>query len=234
MELLEVFVRALFSLAILFVIAKMIGKKQLSQLSIFDYVISISIGNFVAEMTVNPEINYFNGLVAILVFGLVAYSVSYLALKSIVLRRFFMGTPTVLIQNGKIIEKNLRKVKFTINDLLEECRNNGYFDLSEIDFGIMEANGKLSILPKAIYKPVTPKDMKLKVNHSCLCGNVIIDGKIMKNNLKNMHKDIEWLQKEMTIRGIELSNVLLATLDNSEKVSFYLRTDETDPLQVLE
>lgn len=234
MELFMVFIRAIFSLTILFFVAKIIGKKQVSELSLFDYVIGISIGNFAAEMTVNIEINYLNGVVAILVFGISAYLVNILTMKSIVLRRFFIGTPTMLIQNGKIILDNLKKVKFDINDLLEECRNNGYFDLSEIEFGVMEANGKLSILPKADNKPVTPKDMKLKVNPSSLLGNVIIDGNIMKNNLKNMHKDIDWLMKELKVRGIALDNVLLATLDNNEKLCFYLKDDEVDPIQVLE
>lgn len=234
MELFEIFIRAILSLFILFIITKIIGKKQVSELCLFDYVIGISIGNFAAEMTVNTEINYMNGVVAILVFGVLAYLINFLTMKSIVLRRFFVGTPTTLIQNGHIVMKNLKKVKFDINDLLEECRNNGYFDLSEIEFGIMEANGKLSVLPKANLKPLTPKDMKIKVSSSTLCGNVIIDGKIMKNNLKNMNKDIEWLMKELKIRGIDISNVLLATLDNSEKLCFYLKDDEIYPLEVLE
>ena len=234
MELFEIFIRAILSLFILFIITKIIGKKQVSELCLFDYVIGISIGNFAAEMTVNTEINYMNGVVAILVFGVLAYLINFLTMKSIVLRRFFVGTPTTLIQNGHIVMKNLKKVKFDINDLLEECRNNGYFDLSEIEFGIMEANGKLSVLSKANLKPLTPKDMKIKVSSSTLCGNVIIDGKIMKNNLKNMNKDIEWLMKELKIRGIDISNVLLATLDNSEKLCFYLKDDEIYPLEVLE
>ena len=234
MELFEIFIRSILSLFILFIITKIIGKKQVSELCLFDYVIGISIGNFAAEMTVNTEINYMNGVVAILVFGVLAYLINFLTMKSIVLRRFFVGTPTMLIQNGHIVMKNLKKVKFDINDLLEECRNNGYFDLSEIEFGIMEANGKLSVLSKANLKPLTPKDMKIKVSSSTLCGNVIIDGKIMKNNLKNMNKDIEWLMKELKIRGIDISNVLLATLDNSEKLCFYLKDDEIYPLEVLE
>ena len=234
MELFEIFIRAILSLFILFIITKIIGKKQVSELCLFDYVIGISIGNFAAEMTVNTEINYMNGVVAILVFGVLAYLINFLTMKSIVLRRFFVGTPTMLIQNGHIVMKNLKKVKFDINDLLEECRNNGYFDLSEIEFGSMEAKGKLSVLPKANLKPLTPKDMKIKVSSSTLCGNVIIDGKIMKNNLKNMNKDIEWLMKELKIRGIDISNVLLATLDNSEKLCFYLKDDEIYPLEVLE
>ncbi|MBQ6817361.1 MAG: DUF421 domain-containing protein, partial [Bacilli bacterium] len=148
-------VRALLSLITLFLITKLLGKKQVSQLSVFDYVIGISIGNFAAEMTINVESQYMNGIVAVVVFGVVAYLISIWTMKSINIRRFFMGVPTPLIQNGKLMEKNLKRVKFDINDLLEECRSNGYFDISEIEYAIMEANGTLSILPKGDYKPVT-------------------------------------------------------------------------------
>ena len=189
MELLDVTIRALLSLATLFFITKLLGKKQVSQLSLFDYVIGISIGNFAAEMTINLESQELNGIVAVIIFGLVAYLVSYITMKSIKLRRFFMGTPTMLIQNGKILEKNLKKVKCDINDMLEEVRVKGYFDLSQVEYAIMEVDGQLSILPKSKYRPLTPNDMNIKVNYEGLCANVIIDSKIIKENLKIMNKD---------------------------------------------
>ena len=98
-----------------------------------------------------------------MLFGLFAYAISYLTMKSIVLRRFFMGTPTILIQDGKILEKNLKKMKFDINDMLEEIRSAGYFDLSQVEYAVLEANGEVSILPKSEYRPLTPKDMDIKV-----------------------------------------------------------------------
>ena len=185
-EVFDTIARSLLSLTALFLITKLIGKKQVSQLSLFDYVIGISIGNLAAEMTINIDSQYANGLTAILVFGLIAYLVSYVTMKNIVLRRFFIGTPTILIQNGKLIQPNLRKVRFDINDLLEECRVNGYFDLSQIEYALMEANGQLSIMPKGEYNTVTIKDMNLKANKQDLVANIIIDGKIMYNNLKKM------------------------------------------------
>lgn len=234
MEYLMVLVRSLASLAVLFLTTKLIGKKQVSELSMFDYVIGISIGNFAAEMILNTEVNFFSGLIAVIIFGLISYFVSYITLKSIKLRKFFMGAPTILIQNGKILKKNLFNARLDINDLLEQCRSNGYFDLSEIEYGVLEANGNLSILPKSENKPVTCKDMKLKKSPSSLCANIIIDGKIMKSSLENMNKDYQWLEKELKIKGINLNDVLLATLDNSEKVIFYLNNESIKPLQVLE
>ena len=229
-----IILKSLASLAVLFLVTKLIGKKQVSELSLFDYVIGISIGNFAAEMILNDEVNFLNGVIAVIIFGLISYLVSILTLKSIKMRKFFMGVPTILIQDGKILKKNLFQARLDINDLLEQCRSNGYFDINEIDYGILEVNGNLSILPKSENKPVTNKSMKIKTEKSSLCANIIIDGKIMKNNLKNMKKDIKWLEKELKIRGIEKEDILLTTLDSNEKLSIYLKNEDILPLQVLE
>lgn len=220
-ELIKVTIRALISLITLFLVTKMLGKKQVSQLSLFDYVIGISIGNFAAELTVNLDSNVLHGTLAVIIFGLVAYLISILTMKSIALRRFFMGIPTVIIHDGNLILDGLKKVKYDINDLLEQCRSQGFFDISEIAYAIMEADGKLSILPKAEYKAVTIKDMNLKTKKSSLCANVIIDGNIMKKNLENMGKTYEWLEKELKNKGKKLNNILLGTLDNYEKLNLY-------------
>ncbi len=234
-ELLDVVMRSLVSLIVLFLVTKMLGKKQVSQLSVFDYVIGISIGNFAAEMTTDLQIPYINGIISVFIFGLVAYLVSYLTMKSIKLRRFFMGTPTMLIQNGKILIDSMRKVKLDINDLLEECRSNGYFDISQIEYALMEANGNLSILPKGEHLPVTIKDMKLKVQQQGLCANLVIDGKVMPNNLKNIKKDENWLRKELKVKGYEdLDNILLATFDINEKLVIYEKNPGLEPFDVLE
>lgn len=234
-EVLDVIMRALVSLVVLFFVTKMLGKKQVSQLSVFDYVIGISIGNFAAEMTTDLQIPYINGVLSVLIFGLVAYLVSVLTMKSIKLRRFFMGTPTMIIQNGKILIDNMRKVKLDINDLLEECRTEGYFDISQIEYALMEANGHLSILPKGENLPVTIKDMNLKAQKQGLCINLIIDGKIMPNNLKNIKKDEDWLKKELKVKGYkELDNILLATLDVNEKLVIYEKNTGLEPFDVLE
>ena len=234
-ELWDVTVRALSSLVTLFLVTKMLGKKQVSQLSLFDYVIGISIGNFAAEMTINLESKEINGIWAVVLFGLFAYFISYLTMKSIVLRRFFMGTPTILIQDGKILEKNLKKMKFDINDMLEEVRSAGYFDLSQVEYAILEPNGEVSILPKPEYRPLTPKDMNIKVESEGLCSNVIIDGKIMHNNLKNIKKDEKWLNKELRVKGYrDISKILLATIDVNEKLVIYERNFNIDSKDVLE
>lgn len=146
-----------------------------------------------------------------------------------------MGTPTIIIQNGKILEKNLRKVKFDINDMLEEIRVQGYFNIEEIEYALMEANGQFSILPKPEYKPLTPKDMKLKTDKEGLCANVIIDSKLMKNNLDICNKTEEWLRKQLKVLGYgDFETILLATLDLNGKIKVYERNKNTKPQDVLE
>ncbi|MBR2833675.1 MAG: DUF421 domain-containing protein [Bacilli bacterium] len=230
----DVALRALVSLVTLFLITKLLGKKQVSQLSLFDYVIGISIGNFAAEMTINLESEYLHGTLAVIIFGLVAYFVSVITMKSIHLRRFFMGRPTILIQDGKLLMKGLQKVKFDINDLLEECRSNGYFDISEIAYGVLETSGKLSILPKAEYKTPVNKDLNIKVSKSGLCANVIIDGKIMNDAVRNMGVSEKWIYRNLRVQGKKIENILLGTLDGSQKLLLYEKNVNESIEDVLE
>lgn len=221
MELLDVILRSLVSLVTLFLVTKMIGKKQVSQFSLFDYVIGISIGNFAAELALNLESEYLHGIVAVVLFGIVAYLVNLITMKNLKIRQFFIGQPTLLIENGKILYKNLQKNKFDINDLLEEARSNGYFDLSDIDFAVMEANGKVSFLAKPDYQTPTNKDLNINKNHAGLCINLIIDGIIMHEALKIVHKDEKWLSHELKVKGINQDDVLLATIDLNEKFTVF-------------
>lgn len=234
-EIFTVIIRSIISLTVLFIVTKLLGKKQVSQLSLFDYVIGISIGNFAAEITMNMEIHFINGIIAMTVFGLMAFSVSILTMKSIILRRFFMGTPTILIQKGKILEKNLKKVKFDVNDLLEECRSKNYFDINDIEYALLESKGTVSILPKDENKIITKKDMNIKPIKKSLVANIIIDTKIMKQNLENMNKDEEWLKQQLKEKGYkETDNILLATLDIDEKLIIYEKNNKEKVVNVLE
>ena len=231
-ELLIVTYRSLLSLSALFLVTKMLGKKQVSQLSLFDYVIGISIGNFAAEMTINLESQTINGIIAVFIFGLVAYLISILTMKSMILRRFFMSTPTTLIEKGDILIEGLKKVKFDVNDLLEVCRIKGYFDISEIEYAIMEANGDISILPKEKYRNVVLDDLSITKSQKGLCSNVIIDGKIMKNNLLNINKTEEWLLENL--KNVDLANILLATIDNEGRIKIFLKNKKHIGKEMLE
>lgn len=195
----------------------MLGKKQVSQLTLFDYVIGISIGNFAAEMTINLDSEEFNGILAVIEFGIIAYLVSYLTLKSYFFRKIFTGPPTILIEKGEINYRNLKRVHYDVNDLLESLRINGHFDINTVEYALMEANGKISILSKKSSLPPTNNDLKIDVKNDSLVANIIIDGKIMKRNLTNMGKTEKWLHDKID----DIDNIILATLNKNNEFTVF-------------
>ncbi len=230
----EVVIRCIIAMTTLFFMTKLLGKKQVSELSLFDYVVGISIGNFASEMAINLEAEFFNAMLAIVVFGVLAYIISILTLKSLKLRKFFIGSPTILLEHGNLIYKNMKKSMIDVNDILSQAREMGYFDISEVEFAILEANGKISFLPKGEYKNVNIKDMNLKIEKQGLCANVIIDGNIMNDNLINIGKDEKWLLHELDVKGKNVSDILLATVDINDKIVIFDRRKDIDSKKVLE
>ena len=211
------------------------GKKQISQLNMFDYIIGISIGSIAASLSVDNSINYADGIIAIIVYGVMATAISFLTTKFIKFRRFFTGTPSILMKNGKFIYSNLKKSRLDINDFLQVARENGYYDVSQVNYAILEPSAKVSFLLKAKYNPVTVNDSKLKVSDNGALGNLVIDGKYMKNNIKNIGKTVEWLNKRLSNMGYDdVSNILLVTCDNKEKLSIFLKEEENYNLDIFE
>ena len=183
---------------------------------------NITIGIIGADISLDIEKNLIAGITSLVIFGLSAVLVTYLTLKSITFRRVFTGCPTILINKGKIIESALKKEGIDINDLEEEARQFGYFDLSKINYAVLETSGKISFLAKDSDLPLTKKDMNIKSKESTLCANIIIDGTLLENNLNNMNKDIKWLDKELNKRGYKgYNNILLLTLDDNDNVIIY-------------
>ena len=234
-DFLNICFRTILVLIILFFITKMMGKKQISELNFFDYVVGITIGSIAADISLDIEKNMIAGIAALFIYGFISYIISFVSIKSILARRFFIGVPTVLVEKGKIIESGLKKSKIDVNDLLMVARENGYFNLDEIDYALMEVNGNISFLPKEKEKPVTKKDMKIKCNNEGLTVNAIIDSKYMANNMKAINKDKEWLDHELKVNGYDnYDNILLATIDNNYKVTIYEQNVKPDKNTVLE
>ena len=227
--------RTILVLIILFFITKMMGKKQISELNFFDYVVGITIGSIAADISLDIEKNMIAGIAALFIYGFISYIISFVSIKSILARRFFIGVPTVLVEEGKIIESGLKKSKIDVNDLLMESRENGYFNLDEIDYALMEVNGNISFLPKEKEKPATKRDMKIKCSNEGLTVNAIIDSKYMANNMRVINKDKEWLDHELKVNGYDnYDNILLATIDNNYKVTIYEKNVKPDKNTFLE
>ena len=234
-DFLNICFRTILILIILFFITKMMGKKQISELNFFDYVVGITIGSIAADISLDIEKDMLAGIAALFIYGFISYIISFVSIKSILARRFFIGVPTVLVEKGKIIESGLKKSKIDVNDLLMVARENGYFNLDEIDYALMEVNGNISFLPKEKEKPVTKRDMKIKCSNEGLTVNAIIDSKYMANNMKAINKDKEWLDHELKVNGYDnYDNILLATIDNNYKVTIYEKNVKPDKNTVLE
>lgn len=223
---LDVIIKGFISLLILFFVIKLLGKKQVSQLNIFDYVIGISLGNLAAEMTINSDISIINGFIAMVIYGICSLFVSYITSKSIIARRLISGTPVILMEHGKLSKKQLQKVKLDVNDLMQDAREDGYFDLSEIDYAIMEVSGKVTFLPKEENRPITLKDMNIKTNNKGLSAVLIIDGNIMYNNLRNFGKDKKWLLNKLKERNYNLTDILLLLCNNNDEITIYEKSFE--------
>ena len=215
-EALSIIPRSIISLATLFAATKLLGKKQISELSIFDYTIGISIGNFTSEMILVIESQMINGIVAILVFGIVGYLISYLSRKSIIFRRKIFGVPTIIIENGNLVYDSLKRLNIDLNDFLEEARISGYFNIEDIAYAIMEANGKISFLAKAPLQNPTNKDLNIKTSPATLPANIIIDSKLMIENIDKTNKSRSWFIKKLKEKGYKsYENILLATYHNN-------------------
>jgi len=214
-KVLQTVVSSTIAIIALFILARIMGKKQMSQLNFFDYVIGITIGSIASEYAVVRNIHLVEGVTALVVVSLFSLLVSYISVKSYRGRKILDGVPVTLIENGKIMEKNMQKEKLSINDLLEECRQKNVFDIANIEFAILETSGRLSILPKSQNRPLTPKDMEISTSYEGLCANVVIDGKVIEENLAAINLDTNWLHTALSNQGVVgCSDLLLAYVDS--------------------
>ena len=222
MDIIKVILTALLSVAALFIITKIMGHKQVSQLDFFDYVSGITIGSIGAELATELEEPY-KPLIALAIYGLASLVLNFLAHKMPRTRKYINGTPTILMNEGKIFRENLKKAKLDLSEFMLLCREQGYFDLDEIQTAVFEHNGKLSILPHAANRPATPEDLKITAKAIYIGVEVIMDGLILGDNLSRAGKDKKWLEDRLKLQGIESAkNIFLAVYRPEEdKLTLY-------------
>lgn len=233
-EIIYIIALSLGSITAIFVLTKMMGYRQMSQMSMFDYITGITIGSIAAEMSTSLEDNFIQPLTAMIVYAMATTFLSWLSTKSIKARKLLEGKPLVLLDNGEMYVKNLKKAKVDVNEFLLQCRVNGYFDLSKIETVILEGNGKLSFLPKATERPVTPADFNLTPQQEYMVANVIIDGKILPENLRHTGKDENWLLTRIKGLGAKrVEDVLLAACSMDGKLTVFLKENNKEAVDVL-
>ena len=212
---------ALGSFGALFFIAKLAGHKQIAQLDFFDYITGISIGSIAAEMATELE-EPWKPLTAMVIYGGVTLLLSMVTNKLPRSRKYISGTPTILMDHGKLYYENLKKAKLDLSEFMVMCRQQGYFDLTNIQTAVFEYNGKLTILPVSTQRPATPKDMNLAPEQELLFTELIMDGRILEDNLKRMGLDLTWLNKQLEQRHIHSpKEVFLALCDRNLKFVLY-------------
>lgn len=221
MEFVYIILLSVASMVVLFIITKLMGYRQISELSFFDYIIGISIGSVAAEMATNVDLEWWKGVTAMTIYGGIGILLSFLSEKSLKARKFISGKPIILIDKGKIIRDNLKKAKIEINDLLTSARTNGYFNIADIDYAVMETTGKISFLPAPLKRPLNPKDFNFAPTREGLCTNVIVDGHINKEELKRLGMTEKSLEKQLKSRKTSVKEIMLATVDENKELTIY-------------
>lgn len=213
MDLLQVAITSAVSIVALFLLTKLMGNKQVSQMNMFDYIIGISIGSIAAEFATeleNPE----RTLLAMIIYALSAYLVSLITGKSSRVRKIIIGRPLILFDKGKLYRKNFKKARIDISDFLTHCRSQGYFDLSQMHTAVFEYNGSISILPADSDRPLTPSDVNMKPVQQEMMVNVILDGNVNEENLKITGNNRVWLEKQLHQQGFHTpEEIFLGTVN---------------------
>lgn len=205
------------SFAVLFLSAKLIGHKQIAQLDFFDYITGITIGSIAAEMATELE-EPWKPMIAMVIYGGITLALSLISSRFPRSRKYLNGTPTILLDHGKLYYENLKKARLDLSEFLVLCRQQGYFDLTTIQTAIFEYNGKLTILPVTTQRPVTPQDLDLNPDQELIFTELIMDGRILEDNLHRMGLDRTWLDKQLKQRHISSAKeVFLAVCDRNLK-----------------
>ena len=221
MEILSIFLTTALSVITLFIIAKFMGHKQIAQLDFFDYITGITIGSIAAELATELE-TPLQPFLATIFYGLFAVALNLLTSKFPITRKYVNGTPTIIMTNGKIYRENMKKAKLDLSEFMLMCRQAGYFDLSSVHTAILEYNGKLSILPVSAQRPLTPEDMNLSPEQSHICTEIIMDGRILEENLKRRGLDLTWLQRQLAAQGYsDAGKVFLGLCDEENNLALY-------------
>ncbi len=205
----------------LFVIAKIMGHKQMAQLDFFDYITSITIGSIAAELATELEAPW-KPLIAMIIYGLVALGLTILAHKFPKTRKYVNGTPTIIMDNGKLYRENMKKAKLELSEFMVLCRQEGYFNLNDIQTAVFEYNGRLTVLPKSVKRPLTPEDMNITPEKAEICTEIIMDGRILHENLKRLGLDLTWLDKQLKKQKYDnAKEIYLGICDKSNNLTLF-------------
>lgn len=219
-----VFIRTLILFTLVVIAIRLMGKRQVGKLQPYELVIIVLIADLAAVPMENIGIPLLSGIIPILTLLFAEVTISYISLKNERLRGIVSGTPSVLVENGKIVESELSKLRYNVNDLLEQLRTKNFPNITDIEFAILETSGEVSVIPKSQKRPLNPADLKIPTKYEGIPMTLIIDGYVFENNLAKINLSVEWLQKELQKFGIyDFKQVLLASLDTEGNLFYQLK-----------
>lgn len=212
------FFRAIVLYIIVLIVMRLMGKREIGQLQPFELAISIMIADLASIPMTEIGIPIFNGIIPILGLLVMHLIISIINLKSLKWREIICGKPTILIYRGKIDEKNLKKERFTINELEERLRGNNVVNLGDVEYAILETSGQVTVIQKPGKRNTTPEDFNIEPEYEGIPYDLVVDGKVMYKNLKKLGKNYEWLKKQMEKFKIAPEEALVVTLDGKGQI----------------
>lgn len=220
---LETISLSIISLVVLFILTKLMGYRQITQLSMYDYIIGITIGSIASEMTVLENFEDISRpLTGMIIYALFTICLSLISRQSLKARHFIEGNPLTLYKDDKIQNQALAKAKMDVNEFLMQLRIAGYFDLTQIDEVILETNGNFSIFPKTKYRPAIVDDLSIQPQIEKPLISLVINGQLLRDQLNLIHKDEKWLLGQLKVQGYSSYNHLLLVLyDNNDHITVY-------------
>ena len=224
---LETTIRTILGFVILLLLTRLLGKKQLSQLTVFTYITGIALGSMASEMVMQKEIRIVDGVLALTLWSLLVLAIEWVSLKSAAARVLLDGEPAIVIKHGLILENTLRKHRLNLDDLSMQLRLNQVFTIVDVEYAILEPNGALTVMKKPGKNPVTKQDMQIMPEPAALPSEIIADGKVVKKNLKELGYGREQLNEELRKQGVaDVKNVLYAELQQDR--SLYIQQRSRD------
>lgn len=203
----------------LFILIRITGKKQLSEITYYDYISGVTIGAIAGAASLDENVSIYKGIIALAVWIIVPVIISYINMKNLSSKRLTTGEPLILIKNGTVNDINLKKARYNIEDLLMQLRKKDVFNLSEVEFALLEIDGELSVLKKAPYNTVTPKDLNISTPYKGLTLNLIVNGRIIESNLVLAEKDRAWLKEQLHLKNVkDITDVIFAGFTSDKQL----------------
>lgn len=203
------------------VVIRLMGKRQIGQMEPSEFVVSMMVANLATIPMEDDGIALFAGFVPILTILGAELILSYLNLKNSRIRKLLCGKPVILIENGNILQQNLRKVRISLDELTGHLREKDVLDIRSVQYAILETNGNLSVFPYPKEKPASAKDAGIQVRQQFLPVTIVSDGELMLHNLKLAKKDEKWLNRILEQNQATLQDTWLLTVDKCNHVTFF-------------